>query len=120
MRSRPISILIVAWLFVMVGAGGLVGQTLKLLGGAAFDGDMAWASASEFAALLGGVFLRDARNWARWLLVAWMAFHIVLSAIHDLPKLLVHCAIFAPILFLLFRPPAAAFFRRGRAAGTPG
>jgi len=47
-----------------------------------------------------------------------MAFHIVLSAMHDLPQLLVHCAIFGPILYVLFRRPATAFFTCRRAAGT--
>jgi hypothetical protein len=42
--------------------------------------------------------------WARWLLAGWMAFHIVLSALHDMETLLVHVALFAPILYLLFRP----------------
>ena len=120
MRARPISITIVGWLFVAVGAVGLFAQTRKLLDSAAFDDDMAYATASELASLLGGAFLLDARNWARWLLVAWMAFHLVLSAVHDLPKLLVHVAIFAPILYVLFRAPGAAFFTRRRAAGTPG
>ena len=117
MRARPISITIVGWLFVAVGAVGLVGQARRLLDGAGFDHDMAYASASELASILGGAFLLDGRNWARWLVVAWMAFHIVLSALHDLEKLLVHAAIFAPILYVLFRPRASAFFKRSSGGG---
>ena len=120
MRARPISITIVGWLFVAVGAVGLAGQVRRLLDGEEFDHDMAYASASELASVLGGAFLLGGRNWARWLLVAWMVFHIVLSALHDVPKLLVHAAIFAPIFYVLFRARASEFLRCRPAAGTPG
>lgn len=121
MRARPISITIVAWLFVAVGALGLVGGTIMLLDdeGDGFDVHLASATASQIASIAGGAFLLSGRDWARWLLVAWMAFHIALSGMHELPKLLVHCAIFAPILYVLFRPDAAAFFRLSRTARTP-
>jgi hypothetical protein len=122
MRARPISIAIVGWLFVAVGLVGLAGGTMMLLDetGEGFDAHLAWATASQLASIVGGAFLLSGRNWARWLLVAWMAFHIVLSATHDVPKLLVRCAIFAPILYVLFRPATAGFFARARAAGTQG
>lgn len=122
MRVRPISVTIVAWLFVVVGVVGLVRDALELLedSSAAFDVHAASASASHLAALVGGAFLLSGRAWARWLLVAWMAFFLVLSAMHGFTQLLVHCGIFAPILFVLFLPRASAFFRRDPAAGTPG
>ncbi len=66
------------------------------------------------APILSGVFMLSGRNWARWLLVAWIAFHIVIGFWHSLGAGLVHALLFGVILFFLFRPLASAYFR-----GTP-
>jgi hypothetical protein len=68
-------------------------------------------------------------NWARWLLVVWMAFHIVLSALHSLAEVLIHCVLFTAILYLLFRRQSEPYFAlervhypsyRGTWPGAPG
>lgn len=64
----------------------------------------------RLASVVAGVFMLRGHNWARWLLVAWMAFHIVLSALHSALQLLIHVAIFSVILFFIFRRPASAYF----------
>jgi hypothetical protein len=114
MRSR--SIVLIAWLFIAVGAVGLLNDLLPLLTDTTrqmaklkSDGwaDLGPAWTSRTLAIVGGVGLLGGHNWARWLLAAWMVFHIGLSAAHSRSQLLVHVIIFAPILFFLFR-------RRGR------
>jgi hypothetical protein len=70
----------------------------------------AWASRA--LAVVGGVWTLRGMNWARWLLVIWMVFHIGLSAMHSLTQLLLHCAIFAAIGYVMFRPTTSIFFRR--------
>jgi hypothetical protein len=61
------------------------------------------------AALIGGTFVLRGQNWARWLLAAWMAFHVAIS-VGKPTALVAHLAIFGFIAFLLFRPPASAHF----------
>jgi hypothetical protein len=61
------------------------------------------------AALVGGVYLMKGRNWARWLLAVWMAFHVAIS-IGQPKQLIAHIVIFGAITFLLFRPAAAQYF----------
>jgi hypothetical protein len=39
-----------------------------------------------------------------------MVFHLVISALHSTVMLLFHGVIFTAILYLLFRPPASAYF----------
>ena len=65
---------------------------------------------SRLLQIVAGVFMLFGRNWARWLLVAWIAFHIVVSALHSVVFLLMHVLIFSVILFLVFRRPASAYF----------
>jgi hypothetical protein len=93
-NQRPISVTCVALLFIAVGA-----VTLILL------------------ALAAGVFMLRRKNWARWLALAWMAFHIALSALPPYRGLVVHILIFVGIAYLLLRPDAAEYFR-GAGEGT--
>ena len=66
---------------------------------------------SRILQVLSGVFMLYGFNWARWLLLAWIVFHIVISALHSPFQLLMHTLIFAVILYFLFRPSASAYFR---------
>jgi hypothetical protein len=61
------------------------------------------------AAIVGGFYVMRRRNWARWLLAAWMLLHVVISAGHP-GELAAHVAIFGFIAYLLFRPAAAEYF----------
>jgi len=49
-------------------------------------------------------------NWARWLLVAWITLHIIISALHSVLFLLMHVVIFSVILFFVFRRRASEYF----------
>ena len=42
------------------------------------------------------------QNWARWLALAWMAFHVILSAFPPFKGLVVHVLIFAASLIFCF------------------
>ena len=54
-------------------------------------------------------------NWARWLLVVWIAYHVILSAFHSPFEAAVHGLLFVIVAYFLFRPQASAYFRRRRA-----
>ena len=56
-----------------------------------------------------GLLLRQ--NWARWLALAWIVFHVGISLFHPLPELLIHAAICVLIAWLLFRPATARWFK---------
>jgi len=125
MKKRPISITVIGWIFISVGCVGLVRGLLPLVDAAASRSaagigahdivDVVLVSASGLLAVLGGVYTLRGSKWARWLLVVWMCFHIILSIWHTPLELLVHSVLFAPILYFLLRPRAAAYFRGARA-----
>jgi hypothetical protein len=121
---RPRSIVLIGWLFITVGAVGLLNDLLPLLSDGArqlakltADGlaDLGPAWTTRVLAIAGGAGLLRGRNWARWLLGAWMAFHIVLSLLHDVPELLVHLGVFTPILYVLFSRSMSEYFHSGNA-----
>ena len=123
---RPHTITAVAWLFIVVGAVGLLKDIWPLVTPSAAqqlaklraDGlaDIVPAWTSRVLAIVGGMALLRGHNWARWLLVAWMVSHIVLSLFHPLSELVVHVAVFAPLQFLLFRRSTGPWFHGGDAA----
>jgi hypothetical protein len=63
---------------------------IRRLNGAA---DFSLMTASNVLAVVGGAFLLRGLNWARWLCAAWMGFHIILSMMHSVSELAVHCLI---------------------------
>jgi hypothetical protein len=106
MPRRPLSITIISWLFILFGS-------IALLSGVWRGGDLAshwYVHLSRLLQIVAGVFMLHGRNWARWLLVAWIAFHIIISALHSVLLLLMHVAIFSVILFFVFRRRASAYF----------
>ena len=69
-------------------------------------------------AIVSGVFMLQGKQWARWLCIAWFAYHIVLSFGHSTFELLVHCGFAAVVSYILLRPPATIYFRAARARGS--
>ena len=118
MNKRPLSITIISWIFIITGGIGLVYHLTELNVQHPLENDTVWVCSVRFLAVLGGAFMIYGFNWARWLLVLWMAFHIVISAMHSLRQLLVHSLLFGAILFFLFRPRASAYFQ-ARSAEPP-
>ena len=111
MKKRPISVTIIAWLFI---AAGLVGLTYHLT---EFDIN----SPSQFELVLVlilrvlvivcGVFILRGSNWARWLLLVWIAYHLVLSAFHSTSELAMHSVLLAVVAYFLLRRESSVYFR---------
>ena len=108
--NRPLSVMIVACVYVIVGIGGFASHFNALLGQSGVLYERLSIETTELAALIAGVFLFRAHNWARWLAVAWIAFHVALS-FGKTGEFAIHCVFCAGIAWALFRPPASQYFR---------
>jgi hypothetical protein len=111
MNKRPLSVLVIGWLYVAAGAFGFAIHAAEFKPQHPFESDMVWASLVNLAAIVSGIYMLRGSNWARWLAVAWMAFHVILSVFHSWFEVVVHSILFAVIAYFLFRPPAARYFR---------
>lgn len=107
-NKRPVSVTIVACVYLAVGALGFAAHFHELVAG---HHDAWGIELTELVALLCGAFLLRAQNWARWVALAWIAFHVVLSAFHSIPELAIHGLFCAVIAWILFRPEAGRYFR---------
>jgi hypothetical protein len=111
MNKRPLSITIIGWLFITSCGVGLLYHLTEINAQHPFDHDVAWVVIVRLLAVLGGVLLLRGVNGARWLLAVWMAYHLVLSALHSPLQLVVHSLLFTVIGYFLFHPRASAYFR---------
>ncbi len=111
MNKRPIPVTIIAWVYIATGAVGLVYHFRDLNAGSVFRYDALWIELVRMAAVVCGAFMLRGRDWARWVAVAWIGFHVIVSAFHTLPELAMHCLFFAVIAWFLFRGDATRFFR---------
>ena len=111
--KRPIAVTALACLYIVVGTIGFVGHFPER-----HEPDWIWIAVTEIVAIIAGVFLLRGDNWARWLAVAWIAFHVAISWHDPVGKLAVHIFFLVAIAYLLFRRDAAEYFRGGAVKST--
>jgi len=112
-----------AWAFILVGAGGILKDVFPLITGGrpALDvllGEgvamLAFIWLVRALAVVGGVGVLAAQPWSRWLLVAWMIFHVGISLFHSVGETLAHVLIFAVLSFALYCRPSSAWIAAAR------
>ncbi len=111
MTNRPFTITIISWLFIVVGTVGIAYHAPELNIHDPFAYDQGWILFIRLLAILGGIFMLRGAEWSRWLLIAWMAYHVVLSFYHDLAQVAMHAVLFAVISYFLLRSDAAEYFK---------
>jgi hypothetical protein len=110
-NKRPLPVNVISWIYIAAGVVGFGVHAKELITEGVFQTDAMWLVLVPFLAMAAGVYMLRGRNWARWLAVAWMAFHVVLSAFHSAQQLAVHAVMLALFVYFLFRPEATAYFR---------
>jgi hypothetical protein len=110
MRNRPLSINLVALLFLVTGAVTFAFHLSRYSSRGAMHYDLFLVLSVCLLAVVAGIYLLRGSNWARWLALAWLAFHVVVSALHSWRETITHTLLFALIAWLLLRPPAARWF----------
>jgi hypothetical protein len=118
MNKRPLSVTVLGWLYIVTGVLGLARRVTEFKPQPAFPYDTVLVSLLSLAAIIGGVYLLRGMNWARWLAIAWIGFHVILSAFHSLSEFAIHCLICAAFVYLLTRPPVNQYFRTASAQPT--
>ena len=111
MIKRPVSITLLAVLLIATGFLGLVYHARDINLQHPVQNDTLWVELIRVLAIVAGIFMLRGHNWARWLTLAWIAFHVVVSFRHSWSQVCVHALVFAVFALFLFRPPAARYFK---------
>ncbi len=112
MMKRPIPVTLVGVLFILVG---VVSTGLHILEFRAHP--PTWAVAMGICmvgvlAVIAGLYLLQGQNWARWLALLWMAFHVAISVRDPVGKLVFHAALFVFFAYILLGREARAYFNQ--------
>jgi hypothetical protein len=113
-RRRQWSLIVVGVIFLALGVLDITRGLAPLFASAPhwhMAADDVEVLAIGIAAIVGGVYVLKGRNWARWLLAVWMAFHVAIS-IGQPKQLVAHLVIFGCIAYLLFRRGVSHYFLR--------
>ncbi len=110
MNPRPLSVTVVSLVYVATGVLGLAFHARDFQSQHAFQFDVLGIALVRFLAIVSGVFMMRGHNWARWLAIAWIAAHVILSIFHSWFQVGVHALLCAAIAYVLFRPRAAQYF----------
>jgi len=102
--------MVIAWLYIVMGAVGFVYHLGELK--PPVQQGAIWVEALRLIAIVSGVYLLRGKNWARWVAVAWMAVHVVVSLFHGAAQVAMHSVFLVAITyFLFFRTSSGRFFR---------
>ena len=110
--KRPFEVTFIGGLFILVG----LGSTAFHLCAGPIDRWTILIVAVGAAAVVGGIFLLLGRNWARWLLLVWLAAHVAISAFESVSETLAHGVLLAVIGYFLLWSAAAKYFQSARPA----
>lgn len=111
MKKIPAVVLIVSAIYIATGAIGLTHHISDFTGHSLQYG-LILIALLRLAAIVSGVFMLLGQNWARWLAIVWIAFHVAISFLNSPQQVAVHAVIFALIVYLLFRPEVRTYFKR--------
>lgn len=107
MKKRPIPIIIVSTLFILVGVVGFAYHA-KELSGKLYE--TIWVLFVEILAVTCGILLLYKISWARWLAIAWLLYHVIISAFNSTSEMIAHIVFLAVVSFLLFLPALSTYF----------
>ena len=110
-NNRPLAVTLIAWAYIAAGAIGFAYHFTELTAGGAFHYDVLWVELVRLLAVVCGAFMLRGHDWARWVALAWMGFHVVVSAFHAWPQLAIHVLFLVVIAGFLCRSDAARYFR---------
>ncbi len=114
MAKRPLSITILSLLMIAAGTLGII-YHLSDFNSAHREADFFLLLGFRLLAIVCGAFLLQGHNWARWLTLAWLVFHVVVSAFDSWMKFGMHALLLLIFVIFLFRAGAREFFTSAQA-----
>jgi uncharacterized membrane protein HdeD (DUF308 family) len=105
--KRPFQVAMLGWLFIAVGILSTVYHLLK----GSLDRWIVPILLVGAIAIVAGVFLLRGARWARWLVLAWLAFHVVVSAFNSLSDAMAHLVLLLVVGYVLLGPPTSNYFQ---------
>ena len=111
MKNRPVPVIIVSILFILTGCIGFIYHFNDLFEPNDKLHEPIWVLVIRIPAVVCGLFLLRGINWARWLAIAWLLYHVVLSTFHSTSEMITHIVVLIIVSLLLYLPASAGYFK---------
>lgn len=112
MKNRPLPVMVVSLLFILAGGVGFVYHVSDIFKPGGLSYAFILIQFLSILAVACGILLLFRMNRARWLALAWMAYHVIISAFNSISEMIAHFVFLIIISVLLFLPASSAYFQR--------
>lgn len=109
MNKRPIYVTVLGYVLVAAGVVGIAYHFAEFK--STPPSEYLLVLVVRLIAIVAGVFMLRGRDWARWLAIAWIGFHLGISIFHTKEGIAVHAVVLVAFSVLLFLPAANQYFR---------
>lgn len=116
MNKRPLAVTLISCLYIVAGTVGLIFHLSDFKSLRPFDYQLVLIELVRLLAIVAGAYMLRGTNWARWLAIVWMAFHVILSVFHSWPEFAFHAVLCIVLVYFLFRPPGSQYFQASKPA----
>lgn len=110
MKNRPLPVIIVSFLFIVAGVTGFIYHFKEFFDPNVRLSEILFIQFVRIVAIVCGILLLKAVNWARWLAIAWLLYHVIIGALHSPSEMIFHIALLVLVAVLLWLPKSSAFF----------
>lgn len=114
MERRPITVVIVGLLFILAGCLGIAFHVKDFSQPNSKLSELIWVFVVRLTALMCGILLFFRVDWARWLAIIWLLYHVIIGALHSKTEMTMHIGLLIVVSILLFLPVSSAYFRYRR------
>jgi hypothetical protein len=111
MKNRPLPVIIVSVLFILVGSVGFAYHLKDFVESNDKLYELIWVLFLRILAVVCGFLLFFRINWARWLAIAWLAYHVVISAFNSTSEMIAHIVFLIIVSILLYLPVSLRYFQ---------
>ncbi|QHT67329.1 hypothetical protein GXP67_12135 [Rhodocytophaga rosea] len=112
MKNLPIPILIVSILFILAGSIGFTYHVQEFYQPDVQVSQLLWVLFVRILAIVCGSLLLLRICWARWLAIAWLAYHVYIGALNSTSQMIAHIIFLIIVAVLLFLPVSTVFFQK--------
>lgn len=112
MKKRPLPVTIVSFLFILVGCIGFAYHVKELFNPDKNLYETILILVLRILAAVFGLLLWYRINLARWLIILWLIYHIIIGAFNSMSQMLIHVVFLILVSILLFLPASSAFFQK--------
>jgi len=111
MKNRPLPVIIVSILFILAGCVGFVYHVREFSEPNNNLYELIWILILRILAIVCGILLLFRINWARWVTIAWLIYHIIISAFNSTSEMIAHIVFLIIVSVLLFLPVSSRYFK---------